>query len=139
MAFVDAVANALLDSVLGSSTLIGTPVYVGLLLSAPNADGTGVDEVSGFDYVRQAVTNDVSNWPAAASRTKTHSGDIVFPDANGGDWGLVTHVGIFTALSGGTLKLAGALTISRQVNDGDILRFLAASNPLTLTLPFVLA
>jgi len=137
MSMTDALANQILDTILGTSGILPGTVYVGLLLALPNPDGTGVSEPAGAGYARQPVVNDVTNWPAAAARIKKHSGDIIFPQATGGNWGLIIGAGVFDAVSGGNIKLVGLLSTSRQVNDTDIFRFLAASKPLRLTLPWI--
>lgn len=128
---VDSLANSQLDYMFGNSSgPLGATVYIGLLLATPNSNGTGVSEPSGFGYGRQAVTNNATEWPAAAGREKVHANDIIWPAASGGDWGLIVCAGAFDALSGGNLKAIAPLTTSRQVNDTDVFRFLAATNPL---------
>src|SRR5262245_36716522 len=107
---VDAVANAVLDRLLGdSSGPIGATAFIGLLLTVPNNDGTGVVEPSGNNYARVSVTNNSTQWPAAVARVKQHANDITFNAATG-TWGTVTHVGVFDALSGGNLRIFDALT-----------------------------
>lgn len=118
MSSTDAYANSYLDVVLGTSALLGATVYIGLLLATPNPDGTGVVEPSGGGYARVAVTNDATHWPAAAGRMKTHANDIVFPSATT-HWGVATGVGIFSALSGGVLKLYDFLAEPRDILNGD--------------------
>jgi hypothetical protein len=51
-------------------------------------------------------------------------GDVSFPIA-GTDWGLVTHIGIRTAATGGNLVYHGAVKTPRTVQTNDTLRFLA--------------
>lgn len=133
-AFVDAVANAVLDSLLGTTGILPGTVYVGLLLGPPASNGTGVTEPVGGSYARQASVNNGTNWPAASARLKTHAFDITFPVATG-NWGLITHVGIFDAISAGNLKLFGALAIPRNIVTTDQFRFLAGTSPLALSLP----
>lgn len=130
MSMTDSFANTFLDSLLGSSTLLGGTVYIGLLLLEPAPDGSGVSEPSGGGYQRVAVTNDATHWPAAAARVKSHAANIVFPAATG-DWGLIVAVGVFNALSGGALKLYDILNESRNVLNGDNFDFVAGS-PLAL-------
>lgn len=130
MSMTDGFANTLLDNLLGSSTLLGATVYVGLLLAVPNPDGSGVVEPSGGSYTRVAVTNDATHWPAAAGRFKTHAANIIFAPASG-DWGLVVAAGVFNALSGGALKLYDVLNEQRTILDGDQFDFVTGS-PLAL-------
>jgi hypothetical protein len=123
----DASANALLDGLLGTVGVLPATIYIGLLKAAPLPNGTGVVEQSGNGYARVAVSNNSTQWPAAASRQKTHSADITFPTATGTGWGTVTHVGVFDASSGGNLKLYDVLAIPRTVVATDVFRFLAGS------------
>jgi len=131
---IDVYADAVLDSLLGTTGIFPATVYIGLLTAAPNSDGTGVVEPLGNAYARVAVTNDATNWPAAAGRAKTHSADIVFPAASGGPWGLITWVGIFDLPSGGNLLAADPLNNPRTVLDTDVYRFQAGITPLTITI-----
>ena len=132
------IANATLDKLAGVPTptgLLPATLYVGLLLANPNNDGTGVVEPAGNGYARVSRANNLTEWPAASGRIKTHANDIVFPAASGGNWGTITHVGIFDAASGGTLLAFGALNTPRQVLDTDVFRFLAGFSPLQIQIP----
>lgn len=129
---IDDLANANLNLLLGTSGLLPGTVYIGLLLSAPNQDGTGVVEPSGNGYARVAVLNNAANWPNAVSRRKVHANDIVFPAASGGPWGTITHVGIFDAATAGNLRIADPLTNPRTVLDTDVFRFQAGVTPLAI-------
>jgi hypothetical protein len=132
---VDSKANETLDAMLGAgATLFPGTVFIGLMTATPNLDGSGVVEPVGNGYARVSVTNDGTEWSAAASREKTHINDITFPAASGGSWGTVTTAGIFDALSGGNLLAFGALDASRTINDTDVFRFLASTSSLKLTI-----
>lgn len=122
---VDAAANAILDRLMGDvAGPVGATAYIGLLLTVPNNDGTGVSEPSGNAYARVGVTNNATQWPAAVARSKTHANDITFPTATG-TWGTVTHVGVFDSPTGGLLKIFDALTVARLIVNTDTYRFLA--------------
>lgn len=109
----------LLDSVFGSSHVagFGATVYVALYTSAPSDTGGGT-EVTGGSYARVAVTNNNTNWPAAASGAKSNGTRIEFPEATA-DWGTVTHWAIMSASTAGTQYWWGAYTIPRAVLTGD--------------------
>lgn len=126
MSLTDSFANTALDALLGSSTLLGSTVWIGLLLALPNPDGTGVVEPTGGAYARVAIANDATHWPAASGRAKTHAANIVFPTASG-DWGTVVAVGVFSALTGGVLKLYDLLNEQRTIQNGDNFDFVAGS------------
>ena len=104
-----------------------TAWYVALYTAAPNDAGGGT-EVSGSGYARQAVTFD-----AATSGAGTTSNSIAVSfTAAGGDWGTISHIGIFDAVSAGNLLWHGSLTASRTVNDGDSLLFSIGNIDLTM-------
>lgn len=101
--------------------------YVALYTAAPSDSGGGT-EVSGNGYSRQSVTFAAASSPGG---TTDNTGAVSFTAA-GGNWGTITHLGIFTASTGGNLLWHGALSASRVVNDGDTLSF--AIGAITLTL-----
>lgn len=104
-----------------------TAWFLGLFTAAPSDSGGGT-EVSTSGYARQAIT-----FAAAASPggTTDNSGAVSFT-ASGGNWGAVTHVGIFTASTSGNLLWHGAMAASRTINDGDTLSFAVGAVTLTL-------
>lgn len=104
-------------------------VFIALYISNPTASDTG-QEVTGGEYVRQAAT---FSAPAAdnGSQVIKNSVEIAFPVASA-DWGLVTHIGIRDAATGGNLLYFGGLGNPRTILTGDILKF--AANKLELTL-----
>ena len=107
-----------------------TAWYVGLFTAAPSDAGGGT-EVSGNAYVRKATgTMTVSG---TSPTNCTNSAAIEFAAASGGNWGTITHVAIFDASSGGNMLGWSALTTSRTINDGDILRIPAGDLDITLT------
>ena len=125
MSFSDTFETRVLTWVFtNSSATRPTAWYVALFTSAPNDAGGGT-EVSGGAYARQAVTFSVSG------NTATNSGAIEYPTATAG-YGTVTHVGIFDASSGGNLIAYAALTASKTIDTGDVLRLPAGDLDVTL-------
>lgn len=88
-------------------------VYLGLFTAAPSDAGGGT-EVSGGSYARYELTG---GFDAPASRHTQNTSLITFPTATA-DWGEVTHIGIFDALSGGNLLFWGAYTVSQNILSG---------------------
>lgn len=123
-------ANEILDYLFGS----GSPatLYIGLYTDGPDADGTGGTQVTGGSYARAAVTNNATNWPAAASGVKSNANAITFPTATA-DWGTIESVGVFEASSGGTPDYFGDLDTPRTVNNGDAFSFAATQFVITET------
>jgi len=68
------------------------------------------------------VTNDATNWPAAAAGAKANGADITFVQATA-DWGTVVAFGIFDAVTAGNLLYWGAVTPNKAVNSGDTAKF----------------
>ena len=104
-----------------------TAWYVGLFTAAPSDSGGGT-EVSGSGYAREAVTFAAASTPGG---TTSNTGDVSFT-ASGGNWGTITHIGIFDASTSGNLLWHGAMTASKIVNDGDTLQFSTGNIDLTI-------
>lgn len=128
---VDSKENEVLDELLGNATLMPDPVYIGLMTTAPSDDGTGVVEPIGNGYARVSVDNNLTEWPAAVSGSKSNANNVTFPSATGA-WGTITHFGIFDAISGGNLLAYGALNTPRNVLTSDVFRFLAGDLTVSL-------
>ncbi|MGD9749372.1 MAG: hypothetical protein AB7W59_00090 [Acidimicrobiia bacterium] len=129
---IDLRENQVLDRLFGGAALSPPGTwYLGLFTSPPADDGTGGTEVSGGSYARVAVVNDLVQWPAASGGSKNNANDIVFPTASAG-WGVVTHWGLFDAVSGGNLWAFAALDAPRTVLLGDDFRFIAGAITLSL-------
>lgn len=110
----DYLENAILNAVLRAVSYTSpATVYIGLYTAAPTDAGGGT-EVSGNAYARVAVT-----FSAAASGATSNSATVSFPRATGGNWGTVSHWGIFDALTNGNLLYWGALGASKTINSGD--------------------
>jgi hypothetical protein len=110
-------ANKILDLMLGQTAYdMPDTLYVALFVSAPSDAGGGT-EVSGGSYARIAVTNDATNFPAASGGSKSNATPITFAAATA-NWGTVTHMAIFDALSGGNMLFVAALIAPQTINTG---------------------
>ena len=101
-----------------------TAWYVALFTSNPDEDASGT-EVSGGAYVRQSVAFTVSG------NTASNSAAIEFPTATA-SYGTVTHIGVFDASSGGNLIAYAALTTSKAIDTGDVMRINSSDLDVTL-------
>lgn len=101
-----------------------TAWYLGLFTSAPDESGGGT-EVSGGSYAREAVTFTISGNLA------TNTGAIEFPVATA-NWGTISHVAVFDASTGGNQIAYAALTASKTIASGDVLRVPAGDLDITL-------
>lgn len=134
--FKDTIANRQLDLLLGSShdtTSMPATVYVALITTAPSdANGTGLVEVSGGSYARVAVTNNDTNWPAAASRSKANGTAVTYPTSTA-SWGTVVGFAFYDAATAGNFLGYGDLTSSQAVGSGVTPQF--AAGALTVSSP----
>jgi len=125
-AMSDYLEDAFLDHFLGtSSTSSPTNVYVALHTADPTDAGTGT-EVSGNGYARQTIA-----FSASSSGTASNSSAVEFPAASGGDFGTITHIGLWDASTGGNLLFHSALTTSKTIADGDIFKIAASGVDIT--------
>ena len=124
-AMSDYLENEILDHILGTGAYtMPSTVYVGLSTGSFNDDNSGT-ELSGSGYARQSIA-----FNAASSGTADNSGAVDFPAATG-SWGTVSHFGLFDASTSVNLLIHGALTASKTVATGDILRIAAGDMDIT--------
>ena len=110
--------NKVLDLIFGGQGW--TPpatLYCALFTVMPNAAGAGATEVTGGSYARVAVTNNLTNFPAAGSAQKQNGALIDFGTPSAA-WGTVVGAGWYDASTGGNLIEAGPLSTSRVVGSG---------------------
>ena len=124
-AMSDYLENEILDHILGTGAYtMPTTVYVGLSTGSFGDDNSGT-ELSGSGYARQSIS-----FGAAASGTASNDAAVEFPAATG-SWGTVSHFGIFDAASSGNLLIHGALTASKVIETGDILKIAVGDMDIT--------
>ena len=112
----------------GGQTDAPSSVYLALFTAAPSDSGGGT-ECSGNGYSRQTVAFAAATGTGG---TTSNSGNVTFT-ASGGNFGLVTHIGIFDASTSGNLIWHGAMAGSgKQVNAGDSIQFATGSIDLTI-------
>jgi len=118
--------NKLLDHILKNVSYTSpTTVYVGLFTNDPGDTGSGT-EVSGGSYARKNLS-----VTTASGGVVTSSADVTFDQATG-NWGTITHIALFDAITSGNLLMHTALTTSKTIETGDI--FKIPSGNLTATL-----
>ena len=103
-----------------------TAWYLALFTSNPAEDASGTEvSASGTAYARQSATFTVSG------NTASNSGAVEFPTATA-SYGTVTHVGVYTASSGGDLIAYAALSTSKAIDTGDVFRVPSGDFDVTL-------
>ena len=124
-AMSDYLENEILDHILGTGAYtMPTTVYVGLSTGSFNDDNSGT-ELTGNNYSRQSIS-----FGAASSGTASNDAAVEFSAATG-SWGTVSHFGIFDASSSGNLLIHGALTASKVIETGDILKIAIGDMDIT--------
>lgn len=103
-----------------------TSFYVALFTSNPAEDASGTEvSTTGTAYARQSVTFSVSG------NTASNTAAIEFPTATA-SYGTVTHVGVYDASTGGNLIAYAALTTSKAIDTGDVMRINASDLDVTM-------
>lgn len=101
-----------------------TAWYVALFTTDPTDADTGT-EVSGTSYAREAVTFSVTG------DTASNTAAVEFAAA-GSNWGTISHIGIYDALTTGNLIAHASLTASKAIDTGDVFRIPTGDLDVTL-------
>lgn len=126
--------NELLDHLLGKTTrdftspsVLAVALFTSLDSTESTTDEPTFTEVTGNGYARTAVS-----FNAASNGSADNSADVTFPTASGGNFGTITHIGVYDATSGGNLLFYGVLSVSKTVQDGDTFEIKAGNLTVTL-------
>lgn len=126
----DYVENQILNCYLNQTNITApTNIYVGLHTADPTDAGSGA-EVSGNGYARVEIT-DKFDTASGTGGSVSSNANITGFTASGGNWGTVSHIGIYDASTSGNLLFHTALDSSATVNDGD--SFQISAGNLTVT------
>lgn len=109
----DFLENELLDHIFNVVYNRPTNLFLGLSTADPLDTGAGLAEPSAGAYSRVTMT-----FGAAAARAVTQDAKLTFPQATAA-WGVLTHYGVFDAVSGGNMLAHGSLTVSKNVVTGN--------------------
>lgn len=125
MSFSNYLENKVLLHVFGATAYTApSTLYIALFTSDPGETGSGT-EVSGGSYARQTAAFTVVNNQAS------NTAAVEFPTATG-SWGTITYAAVYDAASGGNLLAYGALTTSKTIASGDVLRIPAGDFDINL-------
>ena len=118
-ALSDTEENAVLDSLLGT-------VYLALHTADPTdvTATAAANELTEAGYARQLIAFDL-----AASGSASNSDLETF--TAGENWPEVTHWSLWSAVSGGSMKLHGSFTTAKTAGNGDSLT--VAAGDITIT------
>jgi len=127
MSFSNSTETLVLNWLLtGGTATRPTAWYLALYTAAPGEAGGGTEvTTAGTAYARQSAAFTVSG------NTASNTSAIEFPTATA-SYGTVSHVGVFDAVTGGNLIAYAALTTSKVIDTGDVLRVPAGDLDITL-------
>jgi hypothetical protein len=118
--------NAIINATLRATTFTSpSTIYVSLHTADPTDAGTGT-EVSGGSYARKSIT-----FGAPSNGVTSSNADVTFDTATA-NWGTITHIGLWDALTTGNLLYHTALDIPKVIDTNDI--FKINSGALTVTI-----
>lgn len=107
--------DAVLNHLVGGSPLAQPgALYLGLLTGDPTDSGSVASEISGNAYARIVIS-----FGVVGAGQVVNDVDVLFAVATPAAWGLLTHAGIFDAVSGGNMLYHAALAASKNIGIGD--------------------
>lgn len=125
-ALSDYLENEILDHILGTGAFVmPAGVWVALFTTNPTDADTGT-ELAGSGYARQPIT-----FGAAAAGSASNAALVEFGPATA-NWGTVTHIGIYDAVTAGNLLVHGTLAVPRVVNNTDKAVFVAGTLTISI-------
>lgn len=139
MAFTYNASTSILNALTGKAQNVSllSNCYLGLSSTAPEKDGSNFTEPeASTGYARAVVglanqaATQVMGTPSEGSITNK---DIIFFPEAGTSWGTLTHFGLFTAPTGGTLILYGSLSTPITVAANYVPLFRAGNFTLNLS------
>lgn len=117
----DYLRNELIDHVFSAAAFTRpATVYLALLTATPTSSDTGstITEPSGNNYARLSITNDATNFPAAASGNKNNG--VLFQMATpSGSWGTPTDWALIDAVTAGNALVWGQIDTPQAITTDD--------------------
>lgn len=126
MSISDFLEEAWIEHTLAIATYLQpSGIFMALSTTDPLDDGSGITEPAAIDgYVRE----EVPVWETGDTvRKVVNTNDIQWAAAATGDWGTLTHFGLFDAVTGGNFLGGDALFASLDVDVGAVPFFAAQS------------
>ena len=126
MSFSNYLETEILDHVFaGAAYTAPSTKYLALFTAIADGEAGSVTELSGSAYARQTVAFTTSG------NTTSNNAAVEFPTATG-NWGTVTHVGVYDASSSGNLMAYATLSASKTIETGDVFRVPSGDLDITL-------
>jgi len=119
MSFSNYLENKILDHVFNISSFSApSNIYIGLSTVDPGESAGTLAEPSGNNYARVQM----NSWETSSGGTTSNSAAVTFP-TSAGNWGTISYVCIFDALSGGNMLAYGTMDTNKTVTIGDTIQF----------------
>jgi hypothetical protein len=126
MSFSNFLETEILDHVFaGAAYTAPSTKYLALFTAVADGETGSVTEVSGGGYARQSVAFTTSG------NTTSNNAAVEFPTATG-NYGTVTHVGVYDASTSGNLMAYAALSSNKTIETGDVFRVPSGDLDITL-------
>lgn len=131
-------ANIIETTLRGAAFPVPTKTYIALFTADPTDANVTANEVQtasmpAYARVDAALGAAISTgWTASANGVSSNAKVLTFPANNGAGQIVVTHVGIYDALSGGNLLYHAPLVASKTLQVGDVLSFAIGSLVVTV-------
>ena len=126
MSFSNFLETEILDHVFaGAAYTAPSTKYLALFTAIADGEAGSVTEISGNAYARQTVAFTTSG------NTTSNNAAVEFHTATG-NWGTVTHVGVYDASSSGNLMAYATLSASKTIETGDVFRVPSGDLDITL-------
>lgn len=126
MSFTNFLETEILDHVFaGAAYTAPTTKYLALFTAVADGETGSVTEVSGGAYARQTVAFTTSG------NTTSNNAAVEYPTATA-NYGTVTHVGVYDALTSGNLMAYAALSSNKTIETGDVFRVPSGDLDITL-------
>ena len=106
------------------STTTGS-LYIALFTTTPGETDTGT-EATYTSYVRKAVARGAGTWTVdqdGSTDARVRNAAVVTFATSTGGTNVITHFGVYTALTGGDLIHYGSVGASQTINNGDTPKF----------------
>ena len=126
MSFSNFLETEILDHVFaGAAYSAPSTKYLALFTAVADGEAGSVTEVTGGGYARQTVAFTTSG------NTTSNNAAVEYPTATG-NYGTVTHVGVYDASSSGNLMAYAALSSNKTIETGDVFRVPSGDLDITL-------
>lgn len=131
--FSDWTEGAILDHVFKTGAMSQpTNLYIALAKSTITDAHTGSTlpgQVTNKGYARKIC----NTWDACSGAGATENSQVVTFAAATADWGVMTDFAVCNHLTTGNVIVYGKLTVSKNVQNGDTLKFATGDIDITLT------